>query len=72
MSANQPGFKPGDSCVNELLAIIHEIFQKLSMKYATRELHIVLQTSGSLETYKAFNRLFEKKKRVILNGQGSS
>ena len=65
MSANQSGFKPGHSCVNELLAIIHEIFQKLSMKYATRELHIVLQTSGSLETYQAFNRLFEKKKLFL-------
>ena len=71
MSANQSGFKPGDSCVNELLAIIHEIFQNFSMKYATRELHIDLQTSGSLKTYQAFNRLFEKK-RVILNGQSSS
>ena len=69
MSANQSGFKPGDSCVNELLAIIHEIFQKLSMKYATRELHIVLQTSGSLETYKAFNRLFEEKKELFLTAK---
>ena len=24
---NQSGFKPGDSCVNQLLSIIHEIYQ---------------------------------------------
>ena len=26
ISENQSGFKPGDSCVNQLLAITHEIF----------------------------------------------
>ena len=27
ISQNQPGFKPGDSCINQLLAITHEIYK---------------------------------------------
>ena len=27
ISPNQSGFKPGDSCINQLLAITHEIYQ---------------------------------------------
>ena len=56
ISENQSEFKSGDSCVNQLLTITHEIFssfddnyevrggrvfltfQKLSIKYGTREL----------------------------------
>ena len=26
ISENQSGFKPGDSCVNQLISITHEIF----------------------------------------------
>ena len=27
LSQNQSGFKPGDSCINQLLAITHEIYK---------------------------------------------
>ena len=27
ISKNQPGFRPGDSCINQLLSITHEIYQ---------------------------------------------
>ena len=27
ISANQSGFKPGDSCINQLLSITHEIYK---------------------------------------------
>ena len=26
ISSSQPGFKPGDSCINQLLSITHEIY----------------------------------------------
>ena len=29
ISPNQSGFRPGDSCVNQLLAITHEIYKSL-------------------------------------------
>ena len=63
ISANQSGFKPGDSCVNQLLPTTNEIFssfitvtksegysltfQKLSIKCGTRELFINLIETGS-------------------------
>ena len=33
ISENQSRFKPGDSCVNQLLAITHEIFSSLDDNY---------------------------------------
>ena len=70
ISENQAGFKPGDSCVNQLLAIAHEIFssfdnnyevrgyfltfQKLSITCGTRESFINLNAMGSQEIYEAF------------------
>ena len=52
ISPNQSGFRPGDSCVNQLLAITHEInewldegsevrefFLKLSIRYITKLLY---------------------------------
>ena len=29
ISDNQSGFKPGDSCINQLLSLTHEIFDSL-------------------------------------------
>ena len=31
ISANQSGFKPGDSCINQLLSITHNIYNHLMM-----------------------------------------
>ena len=52
ISPNQSGFRPGDSCVKQLLAITHEInesldewsevrefFLKLSIRYITKLLY---------------------------------
>ena len=36
ISENQSGFKPGDSCVNQLLAITHEIFSSFDDNYEVR------------------------------------
>ena len=33
---NQSGFKPGNSCVNQLLAITHEIFSSFDNNYGVR------------------------------------
>ena len=30
---NQSGFKPGDSCINQLLSITHEIFQSFDEEF---------------------------------------
>ena len=36
ISSNQSGFKQGDSCINRLLSITHEIYQSLDQGYEVR------------------------------------
>ena len=36
IAANQSGFKPGDSCINQLIAITHEIYQSFDAGYKVR------------------------------------
>ena len=36
ISPNQLGFKPGDSCINQLLAITHEIYKSFDDEFEVR------------------------------------
>ena len=36
ISSNQSGFKPGDSCINQLLSITHEIYKSFNDGYEVR------------------------------------
>ena len=36
ISANQSGFKPGDSCTNQLISITHEIYQSFDDGFEVR------------------------------------
>ena len=36
ISHNQSSFKPGDSCINRLLSISHEIYKSFDESYVTR------------------------------------
>ena len=36
ISPNQSGFKPGDSCINQLLAITHEIYKSFDDGFEVR------------------------------------
>ena len=36
ISPNQSGFKPGDSCINQLLAITHEIYKSFNDGFEVR------------------------------------
>ena len=36
IAANQSGFKPGDSCINQLIAITHELYQSFDVGYEVR------------------------------------
>ena len=33
---NQSGFKPGDSCINQLLSITHDIYKSFDCRYEVR------------------------------------
>ena len=52
ISLNQSGFKPGDSCVNQLLSITHQIFKSLDNSHEVR--------SVLLDMSKAFDKVWHK------------
>ena len=52
ISLNQSGFKQGDSCINQLLSITHDIYQSLDQGY---------QVSGAfLDISKGFDKFWQK------------
>ena len=52
ISHNQSGFKPGDSCINQLLFITHDIYQSLDDR---------LETKGVfLDISKAFDKVWHE------------
>ena len=59
ISDNQSGFKPGDSCVNQLLSITHEIYYSLDNGLEVRDVF--------LDTSKAFHKVCHEGLRLKLN-----
>ena len=39
-SSNQSGFKPGDSCFNQLLSITHEIYESFDVELEVRSVFL--------------------------------
>ena len=87
ISHNQLGFKPGDSCINQLLWITHNIFQSLNDGLETRGIFLNISKvpdkvfhesllfklkqngiSGNLLNVRT-DFLYQRKQRVVLNGQ---
>ena len=65
MSQHQSGFKPGDSCINQLLSITHEIYQSFDEGFDVR--------SVFLNISKAFDKLWHdgiifKLKQNVISG----
>ena len=52
LASNQSGFKPGDSCVNQLLSITHEIYSSFDDGFEVR--------SVFLDISKAFEKIWHK------------
>ena len=89
-SHNQSGFRPGDSCINQLLRITHDIYQSLDDGLETRGVFLDISKafdkvwhegllfklkqngiSGNLLNV-ITDFLYQRKQRVVLNGQHSS
>ena len=55
ISANQSGFKPGDSCINQLLSITHNIYKSFDDGYKARGAFLTFQKhlikSGTMVLY---------------------
>ena len=52
ISPNQSGFKPSDSCINQLLAITHEIYKSFDKGFEARGVF--------LDTSKAFEKVWHE------------
>ena len=52
LSKNQSGFRPGDSCINLLLPILHEIYQSFDANLEVRAVF--------LDISKAFDKIWQK------------
>ena len=52
ISKNQSGFRPGDSCINQLLSITHEIYQSFDDNLEVRAIF--------LDISKAFDMVWHK------------
>ena len=64
ISPNQSGFKLGDSCVNQLLAITHEIYKSYDVGFEVRGVF--------LDISKAFDKVWHKGLLLKLNQNGMS
>ena len=42
ISSNQSSFKQGDSCINQLLSITHDIYQSLDQGYEVRGVFLAI------------------------------
>ena len=64
ISHNQSGFKPGDSCINQLLCITHDIYQSLDDDLKRRGVF--------LDISKAFDKVWHEGLLFKLNQNGIS
>ena len=63
IAANQSGFKLGDSCINQLIAITHEIYQTFDAGYEVRG--IFLDTSNTFDKVWHEGLIFKLKQNGI-------
>ena len=64
ISSHQSGFKGGDSCINQLLSITHEIYKSFDEGFEVRGLF--------LDISKAFDRVWHESLIFELQGNGIS
>ena len=67
-SSNQSGFKPGDSCINQLLSITYEIYKSFDVGF-DGNIYKLTQNGVSENLVNLLeNFLKERKQCVVLNG----
>ena len=54
IATNQSGFKPGDSCISQLLSIIYDIYKLFDEKYEVRGMFLDLLNTFDNAWYRVF------------------
>ena len=62
ISSSQSGFRPGDSCINQLLSITHDIYRSFDNGFEVRGVY--------LDISKAFDKVWHKDLTYKLNKMG--
>ena len=52
LTKNQSGFRPGDSCINQLLSLVHEIHESFDRGFEVRSIY--------LDMSKAFDKVWHE------------
>ena len=73
ISPKQSGFRPGDSCTNQLLSIAHEILSAFDGGHEVRSVFLDISKALDINTcFSSYTKMGYQKQRVVLNGQHSS
>ena len=64
LAPNQSGFKPGDSCINQLRSITHEIYSSFDDGFEVRDVF--------LDISKAFDKVWHEETKFKLQQNGIS
>ena len=69
ISPNQSGFKPGDSCIKQLLAITHEIYKSFDDGFEIKG--VFLDISKESDKFRHEGLIFKSKQNGISSPQGN-
>ena len=64
ISQNQSGFKPGDSCISQLLCITHDIYQSLDDGLETRAVFLDISKAFDKVLARGFSLQVEAKRYI--------
>ena len=68
ITMNHPGFKPGDSCINELLSVTHHIYNSFDDGLEIKEFNRLKQDVITCYVRNVTDFIYQRKQRTAMNG----